>query len=214
MTAGLREDARAWTNQLPSTMLGMRGLSADNLLAFLALLGLMRALEAARPEWRSRTSWSGPPWSAHLLIAAPVDQDEVAGAADAGVLMLGQAHAFNRRKNIDFTDEQFREFAKRAAHGASTHARAEADLAAALASEVNLRRDGNRVERNALCAIYGQGHQNFLERLEKLGRTARAARTPRSADPPGPARRRDGGRALRARHAHRQSHACARRRHH
>jgi hypothetical protein len=45
-----------------------------------------------------------------------------------------------------------------------------ADLAAALASEVNLRRDGNRVEGNALCAIYGQGHQNFLKRLEKLGR--------------------------------------------
>lgn len=153
-----------------STTLELSGLAADNLLAFLALLGLMRALEQAHPEWQPRTTWSGPPWRPRLCLTAAADREEVAGAADAGVLALGQAHAFVGRKNIDFSPEQFRAFAEPIARAASATDRAAADLAAALACEVNLRRDGNRVEGNALCAIYGQGHQNFLERLERLGR--------------------------------------------
>ena len=171
MTAGLQEETRAWTDGSTSTVLELPGLAADNLLAFLALLGLMRALERARPDWYPRTSWSDLPWRARLHLAAKADQEEVAGAADAGVLVLGQAHAFEGRKNIDFTREQFRAFSESSARAAAATDRAGADLAAALASEVNLRRDGSRVEGNALCAIYGQGHQNFLERLEKLGRT-------------------------------------------
>jgi hypothetical protein len=168
VTAGLQEEARGWPTA--TTVLELPGLAADNLLAFLALLGLMRALEAARPEWRPRTSWSGPPWRARLHIDVEADQEEIAGAADAGVVALGHAHTFDGRRNIDFTVEEFRAFAERSTKVAGPGDRNAADLAAALASEVNLRRDGNRVEGNALCAIYGQGHQNFLERLEKLGR--------------------------------------------
>lgn len=41
---------------------------------------------ATRPEWRSRTSWSGPPWRARLHVDAEADQEEVAGAADAGAV--------------------------------------------------------------------------------------------------------------------------------
>ncbi|MGH7089221.1 MAG: hypothetical protein ACREFQ_09995, partial [Stellaceae bacterium] len=33
------------------------GLEPDNLLAFLALLGLLRALEIKRPEWKPRAYW-------------------------------------------------------------------------------------------------------------------------------------------------------------
>jgi len=32
----------------------LEGLEPDNLLAFLALLGLLRSLETARPAWRPR----------------------------------------------------------------------------------------------------------------------------------------------------------------
>ena len=35
----------------------LNGLEPDNLLAFLALLGLLRALETARPKWRPRARW-------------------------------------------------------------------------------------------------------------------------------------------------------------
>ena len=172
MTVGVKEPAGPARTEITSgTTFELFGLAADNLLALLALLGLMRALEEARPDWRPRTSWSGPPWRTRLLLAAEVDQEETAGAADAGALALGQVHAFEGRRNIDFTDHEFRAFAASAADAARPANRSAADLAAALASEVNLRRSGGRVEGNALCAIYGQGHQNFLERLEKLGRT-------------------------------------------
>ncbi|MGA7451259.1 MAG: hypothetical protein WBW73_08275 [Rhodoplanes sp.] len=42
-------------------VLDLPGLEADNLLGFLALLGLLRALEAARPGWRPRASWVNVP---------------------------------------------------------------------------------------------------------------------------------------------------------
>lgn len=37
----------------------MRGLCHDSLLSFLALVGAMRLLDAARPEWDPRASWGG-----------------------------------------------------------------------------------------------------------------------------------------------------------
>ena len=36
----------------------LNGLEPDNLLAFLALLGLLRTLEHARPTWRTRVAWT------------------------------------------------------------------------------------------------------------------------------------------------------------
>ena len=35
----------------------LNGLEPDNLLAFLALLGLLRALQTSRLEWRPRAGW-------------------------------------------------------------------------------------------------------------------------------------------------------------
>jgi hypothetical protein len=35
----------------------LEGLEPDNLLAFLPLLGLLRALEMSRPEWKPRAYW-------------------------------------------------------------------------------------------------------------------------------------------------------------
>lgn len=154
-----------------ATTLDLPGLAADNLLAFLALLGLLRALDATRPDWRPRVSWSGPPWLARLHLAADVDRPAAAATADDGVRQLGAAHDLGGRKNIDFTAAEFRALAETAARAASPTDRRAADLLAALASETNLKGANGRVEGTALCAIHGQGHQNFLERLDKLGRT-------------------------------------------
>ena len=41
----------------PSRRHRLEGLESDNLLCFLALLGLLRALEAARPVWCPRAAW-------------------------------------------------------------------------------------------------------------------------------------------------------------
>ena len=64
-----------------AAVIDLPGLEADNLLAFLALLGLLRSLESSRPEWRPRVSWKGPPWIARLHLTQAADEAEVAKAA-------------------------------------------------------------------------------------------------------------------------------------
>jgi len=63
------------------------GLEPDNLLAFMALIGLLRALEMARPGWRPRAFWDveNHPWRPVLTLAEPQTQKTVAEAAAEGV---------------------------------------------------------------------------------------------------------------------------------
>jgi hypothetical protein len=61
----------------------LEGLEADNLMAFLTLLGLLRALETSRPQWRPRAGWDFDysPLRALLFIAEVVTSDVVCEAA-------------------------------------------------------------------------------------------------------------------------------------
>ena len=140
------------------------GFAPDNLLAVLALLGLLRALEEERPDWRPRAAWSGTPLHPMLHLAEPAETPAIAAAALDGLRTVAAAFAFDR-KNIDFTAAEFRAFALAARDGDAARAR----IAAALASDGALKRDGVKVEPSVLCAIFGQGHQHFLERLSGLG---------------------------------------------
>jgi hypothetical protein len=69
----------------------LEGLEPDNLLAFMALLGLLRALEEARPDWRPRAFWDVDrhPWRPVLRLADARTQAEVAEAAAEGARSLG-----------------------------------------------------------------------------------------------------------------------------
>ncbi len=63
------------------------GLEPDNLLAFLALLGLLRALERAKGEaWRPRAFWDVDrrPLRPVLTLAEPATPEEIAAAARKG----------------------------------------------------------------------------------------------------------------------------------
>ena len=135
------------------------GLEPDNLLAFLALLGLLRALETAKPEWRPRVAWRGMPMTAQLHLTAHADAQDVLVAADVGIRELGKAYDFDRA-DITYKPEDFRHFAAKSADD-----RERAMLVAALASDGAVRRDGETVEPTSLCAMFGQGHQHFLSRL-------------------------------------------------
>jgi len=142
-----------------SRTLALTGFEADNLLAFLALLGLLRALDAAQPGWHARVAWRRTPMTAELHLAATVDAEELVAATDVGIREIGRAYDFDRA-DITYKPAEFR----RLAENARTD-RERVRLVAALASDGATRRDGETVEPTALCAMFGQGHQHFLARL-------------------------------------------------
>ena len=135
----------------------LHGLEPDNLLAFLALLGLLRALEASQPQWQPRVDWAGDSLAARLHLSLSVTSTDIVAACDQGISLLQSAYVFDR-PDPNYTAEQFRS----AFHGSSNMERER--LAAALGSDVG--RQGNEMaEITLLCTMSGQGHQHFLERL-------------------------------------------------
>ena len=136
------------------------GLEPDNLLAFLALLGLLHALEEAEPTWRPRVRWSvdEPPLRPLLETRVPVGADDVAEAAERGIAVVVERHEFAALKDLNVTGEEMRsELQARRDTPAGT-------VWAALGSDAAVK-DGGTVESTPYCTIFGQGHQHFLERL-------------------------------------------------
>lgn len=136
------------------------GLEPDNLLAFLALLGLLRALDVARPEWRARAYWQDKPRPLRpvLALAAPQAREAVVEAAAEGATMLAVPHAFDR-KDLNHNVAE--------AHETLTNANGSPlaeTLLGALLSDGAARDDG-RIWPTPFCFVLGQGHQHFLERL-------------------------------------------------
>lgn len=152
------------SKQLTDTTHELRGLEADNLLAFLALLGLLRALERARPQWMPRVLWRSKPPVAVLQLSAAVTRDDVVRGANQGVCDIGQTYEVTK-DDITFTEQEFREVAKQARNDGDR-----ALLVASLASDGALRRNGETVESTPLCAMFGQGHQHFLQRLTRVAK--------------------------------------------
>lgn len=166
-----------------TTCLPLRGFEVDSLLAFLAHLGLLRSLETARPEWRPHTSWTGPPWRAQLALAATAGEPEVARAAAEGIEALAARFDADGRANVAFTGEEFRRYAKREREDPVG-----GRLAAALTAEWPETKKGT-LQAAPLVMMFGQGHQNFLDRLvavprgELPSRLRNARRPPNMRDP-------------------------------
>ena len=166
------------------------GLEPDNLLAFMALLGLLRALEKAQPRWRPRVSWTVDdderPLRPALRVRGTVDKAAVAKAAAKGLNALASRHNFDRA-DLKFSPEeaaanlrQVADAASRsrdrpAAGGAGSLDRYEAGLWSALVSDAAVTYDGKKAEPTPLCLMFGQGNQHFLLRL---------ASVPRDSTPP------------------------------
>jgi len=135
------------------------GLEVDNLLAILALLGLLQSLEEDKQDWQPRASWAGAPWIARLHLAASATQQQVAEAAARGVKRIASQFDVDSRKNVDFERQEFRSFAERC-----RTAPVQAALASALTAEHPQKKSGG-LRAAPLVLMFGQGHQNFLERL-------------------------------------------------
>ena len=149
------------------------GLEPDNLLAFMALPGLLRTLEEARPGWRPRVSWTvdEAPLRPCLHVAEEVAGNAIVEAAAEGLAALAPRHDFEGLPDLTLLPCE----AARRLRKAAGSDRYTADLWAALVSNAAITRDGKKVEATPLCLMFGQGHQHFLSRL---------ASVPRQATPP------------------------------
>jgi hypothetical protein len=162
----------------------LEGLESDNLLAFLALLGLLRALEAADPEraendkLRPRAAWDidMPPLRPKLFVARSITPEDISNSADRGLERLAATYDFGGQKDLKHLREECRTLLEQAAKAARLDARERADLLAALMSDAAIKDDKKEsVDPTPLCLLFGQGHQHFLDRL---------ATVPREAAPP------------------------------
>lgn len=153
----------------------LEGLEPDNLLAFLALLGLLRALERAdaeQPETakvRPRAAWDidMPPLRPRLFLAIPLTQEQLCEGVARGLAVLAGAHDFCGRKDLKYTRDDSRAALEREATSSRLRERDRADLFAALMSDAATKKD-KWVEPTPFCLLSGQGHQHFLERLASV----------------------------------------------
>ena len=60
---------------MTATIFELRGLRADNLQAFLALLGVLRVVDMQRPKWRARAQWKNE--AAGGLVKIEIEADSV-----------------------------------------------------------------------------------------------------------------------------------------
>lgn len=146
----------------------LEGLEPDNLLGFLALLGLLRAIEDSRPKWKPRVGWTvhEPPTRPALQLRQAVTPEQVAEGAAEGIRNLAPAHDFPWQ-NLALSPEQARQQLQSAAEGGDYTGA----LWASLVSDKARRPDRDTVEPTPLCLIFGQGHQHFLKRLAEVPRT-------------------------------------------
>lgn len=153
------------------------GLESDNLLAFLSLLGLLRALDTAdrkratHDKLNPRIGWDidNPPLRPLLFLTRRVTREELTESAALGLDILASTYDFDGRKDLNYSQAECRELLEREAKNACLGARERADLFAALMSDVAIKAGKkNHVDPTPLCLLFGQGHQHFLDRLAKI----------------------------------------------
>ena len=146
----------------------LAGLEPDNLLAFLALLGMLRTLEHVRSAWRPRVAWTvdTPPVRPTLTVATQATEDGIIAAVSEGLADLADRHDFNRLKDLKLSPKEAAERLRMAV----TRDRYTSDLWAALVSDAAIR-DKNKTkqaEPTPLCLMFGQGWQHFMSRLASV----------------------------------------------
>jgi len=154
------------------------GLEADNLLGFLALLGLLRALEAEdqkhpdEDKLRPRAAWDigTPPLRPVLHLTRAATREQVSDITAEGVELLAANHKFEGQVDLNHSRGDARMLLQNEAKAASVSARSRADLFAALMTDAAIKKEKKQeaIDPTPLCLLFGQGHQHFLERLAKV----------------------------------------------
>lgn len=154
------------------------GLEPDNLLAFLALLGLLRSLDAVRPDWRVRAGWDPDtrPLRPILVLAFGQTDEAIATAAAEGAAALACVHRFDRN-DLNYPAQEARVLLN-----AAEDPRRAALLDALMSDGAT--RDDASIWPTPLCFLFGQGHQHFLSRLADVPAGRLPARLAKTRKPP------------------------------
>lgn len=141
----------------------LEGLEPDNLLAVMTLLGLLRALETARPAWRPRAFWevATHPWRPVLTLAEPQTEAAVAEAVAEGVRVLARHHA-----TTGYHDDLKLSLSVFDALRWEATAQEQCVLDA-LCCHAAARDDGT-LWPTPFAFMFGQGHQHFLTRFRNV----------------------------------------------
>lgn len=156
----------------PASRHRLDGLEPDNMLAFLALLGLLQALETARPGWHPRAAWSldSPPLRPILVISEAVRREEVCGAAAEGVAVLADGIDFGAAGELKLPIPEATTLLQSTCSASNDPpVRYFADLCAALLCDVARDQDDARVEPTPL-AYPSVATSNFLKNLVALAK--------------------------------------------
>jgi hypothetical protein len=155
----------------------LEGFEPDNLLAFLALLGVLRSLEAIdqtqhkidRVHPRAIWELDHPPLRPALILARAASKEDIATQVARGLERIATYHEFDR-KGLNYSRRECRELLTNEANKAGLDAREKVDILAALMSDGAFKDQKKMevVDPTPLCLLFGQGHQHFLERLANV----------------------------------------------
>jgi hypothetical protein len=161
------------------------GLEPGNLLGFLALLGLLRALEAERPEWHPSAHWSvsDPPLRPVLTLSTPQSRQELCEAAAKGVERLTALLDFRDASDLKVEVKNARDLCKTAAGQAKEGERYFVDLCASLFSDAVTDDEKKRVEPTFL-AYPSVATSNFLKNFKAIAKSGIPENRPRDPSYP------------------------------
>lgn len=144
------------------------GLSADNVLAYLAALGTLRTASLAMPGQDVRMSWEGHQgaWQPRLYCDTALDQDELIERLNDRLQASADLAALNLADDLTISVADFRTALLDAQTSVTANDRDNVDFLAAFGSDmVQSRLNGKptgQIADTAFRTMSGAGHQHFL----------------------------------------------------
>jgi hypothetical protein len=143
------------------------GLEPDNLLSFLALLGLLRTLETAEPGWSPRIHWEGRPLRPVLSLSTAVPRTQLCTATAAGCARLSGSYEFGDRDMLNYRKDELRKLEEEAWDAGSEVWRQWSATMAPLAHENALKLNDNELLESSPFNCLDVAQTKFLKEFRK-----------------------------------------------
>jgi len=155
-------------NVKSQSSLELSGLNGANSLAFLAAVGTLRTLSAARPQEPVRMSWKRKAgWCPVIVTEQPLDENTLIATLHQQLRKMQSHPALAVDDNLKIPPNRFRQYAAEARdHANRTGNRTWADFVAAFGCDA-LSED-KVVQDTAFRTMSGAGHQHFLKSMREL----------------------------------------------